>query len=45
MKATGTYIKTRTEGESFNAFLPNPLPPDPPLRLEERDHDLIERAN
>ncbi len=45
MKVTGTYIKIPTPGESFEAFLPNPLPPAPPLQLEERDHDLIEKAN
>ena len=45
MKATGTYITTSTAGESFQAFVPNPLPPDPPLRLEDQDHDLMEKAN
>ncbi len=45
MKATGTYITASTAGESFRAFVPNPLPPAPPLRLEDRDHDLIEKAN
>ena len=45
MKATGTYIMTSTAGESFRAFVPNPLPPDPPLQLGDRDHDLIEKAN
>lgn len=45
MKATGTYIKTSAGGESFRAFVPNPLPPDPPLELSRRDQDLIENAN
>ncbi len=45
MKQTGTYIKASTAGESFQAFLPHPLPPDPPLELAEQDHDLIEKAN
>ena len=45
MKATGTYITASTSGESFRAFVPNPLPPDPPLRLTQQDHDLIEKAN
>lgn len=45
MKQTGTYIKASTAGESFQAFLPHPLPPDPPLELTEQDHDLIEKAN
>jgi len=45
MKATGTYITASTPGESVRAFVPNPLPPDPPIRLTDRDHDLIEKAN
>ncbi len=45
MKATGTYITTSAAGESFKAFVPNPLPPEPPIRLTGRDHDLIEKAN
>ena len=45
MKATGTYITTSTAGESFKAFVPNPLPPDPPIALASKDHDLIEKAN
>ncbi len=45
MKATGTYVTTSTAGESVRAFVPDPLPPDPPLQLTDRDHDLIEEAN
>ena len=45
MKATGTYVTTSTAGESVRAFVPNPLPPDPPLRLADQDQDLIEKAN
>jgi Fic family protein len=45
MKATGTYVTTSTAGESVRAFVPNPLPPDPPIRLADQDHDLIEKAN
>lgn len=45
MKATGTYVTTSTAGASVRAFVPNPLPPDPPIRLTDRDHDLIEKAN
>ena len=45
MKMTGTYVKTSTVGESFQAFAPNPLPPDPPVELVEQDHDLVEKAN
>ncbi len=45
MKATGTYVTTSTAGESFRAFVPDPLPPDPLVQLTGRDHDLIEKAN
>ncbi|HUU22223.1 MAG TPA: Fic family protein [Phycisphaerae bacterium] len=45
MKATGTYVTTSAAGESFRAFVPNPLPPEPPIALADRDHDLIEKAN
>jgi Fic family protein len=45
MKATGTYVTTSTAGESFKAFVPNPLPPEPPIELTDRDHDLVEKAN
>lgn len=45
MKATGKYVTTSTTGESIKAFVPNPLPPDPPIRLTDLEHNLIERAN
>jgi len=45
MKPTGTYIRASTVDESFQAFIPNPLPPDPPVKLAEQDHDLVEKAN
>jgi Fic family protein len=45
MKATGQYVTTSTAGEPVRAFVPNPLPPDAPIRLTEQDHDLIEKAN
>lgn len=45
MKPTGTYVKCSTAGEAFLAFVPAPLPPEPPLALNEGDHDLMEKAN
>jgi Fic family protein len=45
MKATGTYVKCSTAGEAFHAFVPAPLPPEPPLILNEGDQDLMEQAN
>jgi Fic family protein len=44
-KRLGRYIGASTAGETFKAFIPPPLPPDPPLQLHERDYDLMERAN
>lgn len=41
----GTYITSTVAGERYRAYLPPPLPPDPPLRLTERHFDLMERAN
>lgn len=40
----GRHVVVSTAGERVNAFVPPPLPPDPPVRLHEL-HDLIERAN
>ena len=45
MKTTGQYVTTSTTGESVRAFVPNPLPPDPPIKLTDEDHDLMEKAN
>ncbi len=42
---SGTYRVCSTAGESYKAFIPHPLPPDPPLQLSGEDADLIERAN
>lgn len=41
----GTYISSSAAGETIKAFVPPPLPPDPPLQWSERDYDLMERAN
>lgn len=45
MKASGRYITTTTAGEECKAFVPSPLPPDPPLILSDHDQDLLEKAN
>jgi Fic family protein len=45
MKTSGTYVTVSTAGESFRAFIPNPLPPVPPVTLTDRDQDLLEKAN
>lgn len=41
----GTYVRSSTAGEHFDAYIPPPLPPDPPLDLGPRHQDLLERAN
>jgi hypothetical protein len=42
---SGTYVRSSVAGEECRAFIPPPLPPDPPLSLTAEDHDLIEKAN
>jgi Fic family protein len=41
---TGRYEVTRVGGEEIRAFVPNPLPPGPPLELSGARHRLLERA-
>jgi Fic family protein len=43
-RTTGTYINTTTAGETVRAFVPFPLPPDPPLDLVPL-LPLLDRAN
>ena len=41
----GSYIVASTTGESYKAFIPKPLPPEPPLQLDADHHELMEKAN
>lgn len=41
----GRWDVSRAGGETVRAFVPAPLPPDPPLRLDAQLQDLLERAN
>ena len=41
---TGSYETLSVGGETVRAFLPRPLPPDPPLDLQGRLQPLLERA-
>ena len=41
----GSYVRSSTAGEHFDACIPPPLPPNPALELTSRHQDLIERAN
>ncbi len=42
---TGRYETTTTTGESVKAFIPYPLPPNPPLELSPQRQHLLERAH
>jgi len=42
---TGHYVPLPSAaGENARAFVPNPLPPSPPLELNTELHELIEKA-
>ena len=41
----GTNVICSVAGESYRAFVPRPLPPEPPLALDAELHDLMDRAN
>jgi hypothetical protein len=44
-RKTGQIVRVGSGGDAFSAFVPAPLPPEPPLKLTEKDQGLIERAN
>jgi Fic family protein len=44
-RSTGHLVKIGSGDEAFRAFVPVPLPPDPPLKLTAADQALLERAN
>ncbi|MBA4184226.1 MAG: Fic family protein, partial [Acidobacteria bacterium] len=41
----GFLVNCSTAGEPFAAFMPNALPPTPPLNLSGEHFDRLERAN
>ncbi len=41
---TGRYETTLVAGETIRAFVPHPLPPEPPLELTAQRQQLLERA-
>lgn len=41
---TGRYEITEIAGESIRAFIPNPLPPQPPLEMTAQRQQLLERG-
>jgi Fic family protein len=44
-RRSGRMVATTTIGEVVRAYIPEPLPPVPPLDLLPQDLDLMERAN
>jgi len=43
-RVTGQYVETTTSGETVRAFVPHPLPPEPPLALPNVTLDLLQMA-
>ena len=43
-KNLGHYITTSTTGETVKAYLPNPLPPDPPLQISTALRRELDKA-
>jgi len=44
-RTTGRYIESTLSGEAYRAFIPAPLPPDPPIQLSPELLNLHEKAN
>jgi Fic family protein len=44
-EVTGRYVRVPLSPEPFDAFVPNPLPPEPPLRFDSGLQDLRDRAH
>src|SRR3990167_1037834 len=41
----GKWLKQQGGAEPFSCFIPNPLPPTPPIRYDTELQDMEERAN
>jgi hypothetical protein len=44
-RTTGQLVQIGRGDEAFQAFVPAPLPPEPPLKLTTADQALLEKAN
>ncbi len=44
VRVTGTYVTNSLSPEPFKAYIPNPLPPDPPLNLSGEHYELLDQA-
>lgn len=42
---TGKLVAQQTGSDGFSAFIPKPLPPDPPLMYDDELKNLVEKAN
>lgn len=43
-RISGRYITNTISPEPFKSFIPNPLPPDPPLNLSGEHYTLLDKA-
>jgi len=44
-RKSGDYVTQAVTGESYQAYMPAPLPPEPPLVLDSRLLQLMEQSN
>ncbi len=44
VRVPGTYITNSLSPEPFKSFIPNPLPPNPPLNLSGEHYALLDKA-
>jgi len=44
-RITGTKVRCSERYDPFYAFIPQPLPPEPPLEFDDEICDLLEKAN
>lgn len=44
-RSTGQIVRIGSGNEAFQAFVPDPLPPEPPLKLTTADQALLEKAS
>src|SRR5579864_7654419 len=44
VRDTGTQFANIQSSEPFKSFIPNPLPPDPPLNLSGEHYTLLDKA-
>jgi Fic family protein len=45
IRDTGITVLRSLDGKKYNAFIPHPLPPSPPLEMAHELYDLLEKAN